>query len=52
MVKTDLHRLEQAARFSAMLVTEFGDDYWPLFERLERELKTEREKLERLREFQ
>ncbi len=32
----------------AKLIKEFGDDYWPVFDRLERELQTRRSRSARL----
>jgi len=52
MPRVDLYRLEKAARFSAMLVSELGEDYWPLFERLEEELRAQQEREKKLEKFQ
>jgi len=52
MPRVDLYRLEKAARFSAMLVSELGEDYWPLFERLEEELRIQQEREKKLEKFQ
>lgn len=57
MIETDLHkhdlpRLENATRYAAKIVMDLGDDYWPLFERLERELKELKGRKARLQEFQ
>jgi len=48
----DIDRLEHATRYAARIVTDLGDEYWPLFERLERELKELKGRKKRLREFQ
>lgn len=48
----DLPRLENATRYAAKIVMNLGDEYWPLFERLERELKELKGRKARLQEFQ
>jgi hypothetical protein len=47
-----LRRLENATRYAARIVTDLGDEYWPLFERLEREFRELQERETILRKFQ
>ena len=49
---SDLRRLENATRYAARIVTDLGDEYWPLFERLEREFRELQERETILRKFQ
>ena len=44
-------RLYQAATIAAELVTRFGEDYWPVFERIDRELEARRSRKLRLEKF-
>jgi len=52
MAIVDKDRLEQATRFSAKLVREKGQEYWPVFERLEKELRIRDTQEKKLREFE
>lgn len=47
----NLDRLYKAAAIAAELVTRFGDDYWPVFERIDRELEARRSRKSRLEKF-
>ena len=47
----NLDRLYKAAAIAAELVTRFGDDYWPVFERIDRELEARRSRKLRLEKF-
>jgi len=44
--------IEAATKTAAFVVRTYGDKYWPLFARLERELKDRRSRLERLSQYQ
>ena len=44
-------RLEKAVRVAAEVVVQFGDVYWPIFDRLERELAVRADKSARLAKF-
>jgi len=50
------HEIEHAAAIAAMVVKDFGEIYWPIFERLEREIEqrqSRQNKLNaRLKQFQ
>lgn len=47
----DLDRLHQAATIAAEIVSKFGDDYWPIFERIELELQSRQDRQSRLSRF-
>ena len=42
------HEIEHAAAIAAMVVKEFGEVYWPIFERLEREIEQRQSRQNRL----
>ena len=43
--------IEQAIRTVASLIDRFGDAYWPILERLERELDARKSRAARLRKY-
>jgi len=49
---SDIDRLEHATRYAARIVTNLGDEYWPLFQRLERELEYLKSRKAKLQKFQ
>ena len=44
-------RLEKAVSVAASLVEDLGDEYWPVFERLDSELSKHQSRFKRLRKF-
>lgn len=46
-----LEKLHKAAVVAAELVARFGDDYWPVFERIDHELEARRDRKSRLSKF-
>lgn len=44
-------RLHRAAVIAAELVKRFGDDYWPVFERIDRELEQRQARKAKLSKF-
>jgi len=44
-------RLEKAVSVAASLVEDLGDEYWPVFERLDSELSKRQSRFKRLRKF-
>ncbi len=44
--------LEAATRVAADIVRKYGEEYWPIFDRLERELKEVCSREERLKSFE
>lgn len=44
-------RLERAATLAAQIVSLFGDDYWPIFDRLDKELAGRASRQARLEKF-
>lgn len=44
-------RLEQAAAIAARIVRAYGDDYWPVFERIEQELEARLSRSKRLARY-
>ena len=47
----DVDRLRKAAKVAAEIVSRFGDDYWPVFERIDRELEARLDRKARLAKF-
>ena len=43
-----ISHIEENLKKAAFLVSDYGDEYWPTFERLERELKMHKTRCERL----
>lgn len=43
--------LEKGLSRAAEIIEKYGDQYWPLFDRLEREFEEREEKLKRLKRF-
>ncbi len=46
-----IENLEKSLRKVARLVEAYGDEYWPTFERLEKELKAKQNKDSRLTKY-
>ena len=46
-----ISRIENALKILAQIIETYGDAYWPLFERLEKELDARRSRDDRLRKF-
>jgi len=46
-----IDEIEKGLSTVARLVESYGDDYWPTFERLEKELQSRKGKLERLKTY-
>ena len=44
-------KLEKAVSVAASLVEDLGDEYWPVFERLDSELSKRQSRFKRLRKF-
>ena len=44
-------KLEKAVSVAAGLVEDLGDEYWPIFERLDSELSKRQSRFKRLRKF-
>ena len=51
MDEVNIENIKKATSAAAYIVTEHGEKYWPIFERLERELNEKNSRLERLRSF-
>lgn len=50
-VEPTIENLEKSLRKVARLVEAYGDEYWPTFERLEKELKAKQNKDTRLNKY-
>jgi hypothetical protein len=48
---TENTKLEKAVSVAAGLVEDLGDEYWPVFERLDSELSKRQSRFKRLRKF-
>lgn len=48
---TRIEEIEKCLSTVARLVENYGDDYWPTFERLDRELQSRKGRLERLKTY-
>jgi len=46
---TKITEIEKCLNVVARLVESYGDEYWPTFERLEKELQSRKGRLERLK---
>ncbi len=46
-----IDEIEKCLSTVARLVESYGDDYWPTFERLEKELQSRKDRLERLKAY-
>ena len=46
-----IEEIEKCLTTVARLVETYGDDYWPTFERLEMELQSRKDRLERLKTY-
>ncbi len=46
-----VRQLEEAAHIAANVVSQYGDKYWPIFDRIETELVARRSREERLSKF-
>jgi hypothetical protein len=51
MNSTETSKLERAVSVAAGLVEDLGDEYWPVFERLDSELSKRQSRFKRLRKF-
>ena len=51
MNSTETSKLEKAVSVAASLVEDLGDEYWPVFERLDSELSKRQSRFKRLRKF-
>ena len=47
-----IEEIEKCLSTVARLVESYGDDYWPTFERLEKELQSRKDRNERLKIYQ
>jgi len=48
---TKITEIEKCLNTVARLVESYGDEYWPTFERLEKELQSRKGRLERLKTY-
>ena len=48
----DLEKLEQATNIAAGIVRRQGEVYWPIFERLDKELRGRKKRFSRLNDYQ
>lgn len=52
MADIPIEDIEEATKIAAHVVRTYGDLYWPLFARLEKELKDHRSREERLAKYE
>ena len=50
-MKVSTTHIERSLNKVALLVEAYGDEYWPTFERLERELEVRKGRFERIKPF-
>lgn len=50
-MKVSVNHIERCLNKVALLVEAYGDEYWPTFERLERELEVRNGRFKRLKPF-
>lgn len=51
MDKIDLEQLETATKIAAYIVEQYGEKYWPLFARLDKELRDRQKRTIRLAQY-